>query len=412
MKRPAKAGLFAERREGWCVDKVGTLGSTFQHASIFLFDFMSEPFVRAVEAIYRSAAEPSYWTQALQVIADCFGDVGAILLYGKDDGSFGVIESASLTSVSLEYGRLWSDRDIRAVRSRERGYFFKRDVITDRDVVSRQEMLSDPFYTDLLTRHGLKYFAAAMVSPDPWVEVALSIQRSPKKTEFTDAELDTLARLGPHVERALRLGIRLMDAELSKMGLGAALSRLGMGIFILDSLGRVIFSNPASQTMLGDGLDIIGDKLSVQSLALNSQASEAMKRIVNYRSEDVIAAQRPILVHRRSSNRPLTLYFLPIPMAETAMNLFLTQARVIVLAIDPDVDSPPDPSLIRDILGLTLGEARVAALVGAGQSPREAAEKLGISEETARTTLKRVFAKVGVSRQSELAALLAKLVLR
>ena len=54
----------------------------------------------------------------------------------------------------------------------------------------------------------------------------------------------------------------------------------------------------------------------------------------------------------------------------------------------------------------------MAALVGSGLAPREAAEKLGITEETARTVLKRVFSKTGVSRQSELVALLTKLALR
>jgi len=67
--------------------------------------------------------------------------------------------------------------------------------------------------------------------------------------------------------------------------------------------------------------------------------------------------------------------------------------------------------LCADILGLTLGEARVAAQVGAGFTPREAAEKLGITEETARTALKHVFSKTGVSRQSELVALLSKMLL-
>jgi hypothetical protein len=51
---------------------------------------------------------------------------------------------------------------------------------------------------------------------------------------------------------------------------------------------------------------------------------------------------------------------------------------------------------------LTLSEARLAALVGSGLRPGQAAVKLGITEETARAALKRAFAKVGVSRQSEL----------
>jgi DNA-binding CsgD family transcriptional regulator len=59
-----------------------------------------------------------------------------------------------------------------------------------------------------------------------------------------------------------------------------------------------------------------------------------------------------------------------------------------------------------------LGEARVASLVGSGVRPREVAARLGIAEETVRTVLKRVFVKAGVSRQSELAALMTRLVLR
>jgi DNA-binding CsgD family transcriptional regulator len=71
----------------------------------------------------------------------------------------------------------------------------------------------------------------------------------------------------------------------------------------------------------------------------------------------------------------------------------------------------PGGSLARPVRS-TPAEARLAALVGSGLSPRESAEKLGITEETARTVLKRVFSKTGVSRQSELAALLTKPVLR
>ncbi len=48
----------------------------------------------------------------------------------------------------------------------------------------------------------------------------------------------------------------------------------------------------------------------------------------------------------------------------------------------------------------------MVALVGSGLAPRATAEQLGITEETARTALKRVFSKVGVSRQSERVALL------
>jgi DNA-binding CsgD family transcriptional regulator len=72
----------------------------------------------------------------------------------------------------------------------------------------------------------------------------------------------------------------------------------------------------------------------------------------------------------------------------------------------------PDLDLVQSRFGLAPAEARVAVLIGAGLSPKQAAKKLGISVGNVRTTLQHVFTKVGVSRQSELAVLITKLTLR
>jgi len=66
--------------------------------------------------------------------------------------------------------------------------------------------------------------------------------------------------------------------------------------------------------------------------------------------------------------------------------------------------------VLHRLFSLTPAEARLVALVGSGTSPRHAARVLGISEETARTTLKHIFVKTGISRQSQLAVLFTKLV--
>lgn len=367
--------------------------------------------IAAIEAIYAAAAEPSRWPSTLEVITKCFDDVGAILIYGRDDGSFGIIESPSLRKIGAEYARDWSERDIRAIRARERGYFFKRDVITDRDLLSPEEMETDPFYSDLLRRHGLKYFAAATVSPDPHIEVALSVQRALGRPEYSEDELKMLEQLAPHVESSLRLSIHLMDAQSVNVGMGAAMARIGIGVFALDSMGRIVSSNTASQALLGDGLNVVNDRLVLTNPVASEEAVAAIRSALD--GDRIILSQetRPILVHRQNARRPLALYVLPIP-AQQAGNGFLTRARAIVLLMNPTADGVPDPALIRDVLGVTLGEARIAALVGSGLSPKDAAERLGIAEETARSVLKRVFSKVGVSRQSELAAMMARLVIK
>jgi DNA-binding CsgD family transcriptional regulator len=372
---------------------------------------MDALFIAAVEAIYVAASDPSLWPAALQAIADVFGDVGTVMIYARDDGGFGAISSASLAPLLSDYAQNFAGQDLRAIRGRERGYFLNRDAITDSDFISPQEMETHPYYK-MLERHGVRYCAAVPVQPERRVEVAISVQRAIDKAPYSENELALLRRLGGHAEKSLRLSTRLLDAELANVGFGEALARIGIGVFALDSLKRVVFANPAAQRLTGDGLAIVNDRILVAAPAERAALEAAIDRMIRGAPEDLAHEPKPILIHRREAERPLAVYVLPIAAASAATAQFLTQTRAIVLAIDPQANEPADPAIVRDVLGLTLGEARVASLVGSGLPPREAAQKLGITEETARTALKRVFGKVGISRQSELAALLTRLVLR
>ncbi len=366
----------------------------------------------AIALIYRAALEPDLWAQTLESIAACTGDNSAILLYGRDDGGFGVIPSPSLTGMVAEYLRDgWNFRDSRAIRSRERGYFIGRDVITDRDVLSVEETRSDPFYTEFLCKFGFQYFAAAMVSPNKRVEVAMSIQRRIGRPEFTEEEMDDIARLGNHVEQSLRLGMQLMDAHLINEGLAIALARVGIGVFVLDVLGRVVFSNPMAQSLVGDGIDVSDERLSLDDAESHQKLMRLIAGLAEGDHGAVAVRPKPILVPRLRSERPLAVYSFPIT-GSSKSDAFLARATTIVLLVDSASGEPADPTMIRDLMGLTLSEARLASLVGIGLPPKQAAERLGISEQTARSVLKRVFSKVGVSRQSELVSLMTRLLLR
>ena len=65
-------------------------------ASTLREDGANKGLATAIEAIYAAATDPLRWPTALEAAADCMGDVGAILLWRCDDGSFGSIVSPSL----------------------------------------------------------------------------------------------------------------------------------------------------------------------------------------------------------------------------------------------------------------------------------------------------------------------------
>jgi len=363
-------------------------------------------FALAVEAIYEAATAPDLWPLALQKIADVLNDVGALILYGRDDGLFGFVQSPGLDESALALQREYDGVDLRAIRGIERGRFLNYGYTTDRDVVSDEEIETHPYYR-ILANQGLKYFGATPIFQDDRLSTTVSVQRAIGRQPYSDDELKIIERLGKHVEKALRLSLRLINAELLRDGLGEALGRIDIGVFALDSLGRVTFSNPAAQALLGQGFELVDERLRTCGGAAGRAMEQAIVRVMAGEVD-----HRPILLPRADSNRPLVVYLLPAAASAHPVAQFLTQARVIMLVIDQRPGEAADPAMVRDLLNITLGEARIAALVGCGVAPREAASRLGISEETVRSVLKRVFSKVGVSRQSELTALLTRLTLR
>lgn len=373
-----------------------------------------DKFEAAIDAIYGAAAAPSHWPLALQSIADCLDDVGALMLYQRDNGSLGTIASPSLKVAQKAYEEGgWWRHDIRFARAAERGYLVSTDAVTERHVATRDELENHPFYAQFLRPHGLKWFAGTAISPEPRVQVAIAVQRSASKPAYTDPELIRLARLGRHVERALRVGIRLIDEQATNIALGELLARLGVAIFLVDESGCVLFMNPAAQHLAKGSLAIVQDRITAPLTVENEALKAAIADAVHRRSYRLNEDPRPILLHDPASSQLLAAHVLPVATGNRrSADRILAGVSAIVAVTTSDARQPADPTIVRDLLGLTLGEARVAALIGAGIAPTETAQLLGIPERSVRWALKRVFQKSGVSRQAELVALLTKLVLR
>jgi DNA-binding CsgD family transcriptional regulator len=88
-------------------------------------------------------------------------------------------------------------------------------------------------------------------------------------------------------------------------------------------------------------------------------------------------------------------------------DLSMSDAAVLLFIIDPANRAGIPLPLITDAYGLTPAEARVALAASSGLTIPEAALQLGLSPNTIKTHLRKVFAKTGTNRQTELARLIA-----
>lgn len=359
----------------------------------------------AIETVYAAAAAPYLWPDVLQTIADTMDAEGATLLYRHEDGRIGSIVSPGLAALAVEYGERWQHLDVRAERAFHALACGHHDVLADHLFFTEQEAAELPIFRDFLYPHGLGWSMGVPVSPLPAVQVLLTLLLAKDRPGYDAAARDRFQMLSRHVERALGLSIRLMDAEAERDGLAVALDRIDCGVFILGSDRHLLHANRTAHALMGSGLILTAGRLR----ATDPEAQKALQiRCDAAGGEGATAraaADAALLVP--NGERGLMLQVLPLISSLGVPDL--QTARVIVLASDPSGNHAYDPSVVRDAFRLTLGEARLAALIGAGTSPNAAAAALGIAEATARTVLKRVFAKMGVSRQSEMATLMGRL---
>ncbi|HET7714399.1 MAG TPA: helix-turn-helix transcriptional regulator [Bauldia sp.] len=368
----------------------------------------------AVAAIYAAATAPVLWPQTLEAVAAVFEDAGANLFYVRDDGSYGIVVTPSLVETQRDYDAGWWREDIRTTRAIEYGYTEGVDAKTDRHIASDDEIANHPYYRDFLRPHGLGWFAGVPISPDPRTALAMTVHRSAAtKPPYSDEELALATWLGRHAEHALRLSARLLTAEMAAIAFGEALTRLDVGVFLVTGAGTVVVANRIAESLIGDMLTVSQGRLAAPFEPERSLLQQAIEQTVASDPSEPHGVPRPVVLQGASDNGFAVAYVLPVrTIRDHPLDRALSDANAIVVVRRGTRAEPIDPALVRDLLSLTLGEARVAALVGAGMPPKDAAVRLGIAEQTVRTVLKRVFAKTGISRQSDLAGLLTRLVLR
>jgi DNA-binding CsgD family transcriptional regulator len=234
---------------------------------------------------------------------------------------------------------------------------------------------------------------------DEYVEI--SLKRRVELGPYQRSDAATLDTVLPELRAAARIAKATLDAGIG--GMQRLLRHRGQTIVELDGRGRVMSGQAIGETDPASPLRISGRRLTAASRA----AQPGLER--------AIAAA--LLPPGRMALAPLAgpdgrRYVLQVhPVPSRTRDIFLSAAAIAVL-IERDREPAavrPDPSAIRELFGLTDREADVASLLAEGLDIAAIAGVLRISPETARTYLKYAFEKIGVSRQAELVALLARL---
>ena len=173
----------------------------------------------------------------------------------------------------------------------------------------------------------------------------------------------------------------------------------GRAAAIVRQDGTLLETNASGRAVLGADGPQVGETLLSSVPAEKEALSEALRHSISRRGP---RASTPIALTRPGGGHVLA-YVLPLEHGR------LGREAALVLLADPRGPERRDAVQMLQLFGLTAAEARLGALIGVGLGAREAAAELQISEHTARSTLKTVYDKLGIRKQSELGHLVARL---
>jgi len=187
--------------------------------------------------------------------------------------------------------------------------------------------------------------------------------------------------------------------------LNSTLDSIVIGVLIVTEQGRILHANQAAQRMFAARSPIVS--LGGCLCALRGEFTNELRRAI------ATAQQNPDGVAGSGIGVPLVDKYLA---AATAHVLPLTcsghhtSAGAAVFVTPAGAALPAEIGIVARIFSLTPAEARLLQHLVTGASLTEAATALGVTEATARTHRNHIFTKTGVSRRTDLLALVGRLV--
>jgi DNA-binding CsgD family transcriptional regulator len=363
--------------------------------------------VDLIDQVYEVAFEPSLWPRCLETLRTTFDASQAKFAYydlANREGSVEVSAGADphFTELfRLRYARLnpWTRHARIEIRA---GQVLHGDML-----LADEELVRTEFYNDFLRPQDLHYWAGPTLFRNDQVLGTLLLSRSRKAGRFTDEEQAFMRELTPHLQRGAALYRKFREIELTRSCLLESVESFETGVILLDSQAHIAGHNRTAAEVLEDRDGLILERDGSLG-AIQPSTGAALARLIGHALQISLGTGRELAgaltIPRTSGRRPYSIQVVPVRSPREARIADLPYACVFV--VDPEKELDLAKRKLSTIFGLTGAEATLAVHLSRGKSLAAAAAEMGVSMNTIRTHLKRIFSKTDTNRQGELVALL------
>lgn len=356
---------------------------------------------------YEAALDPSRWTEFLDRTAQaCNARSGLLRMVDYDSGRVGLFETVGYDPA---YVAAYRDYYVRLDPYAEKWTRAPQGALmTTEQAVSWKTRRKTAFHNEYERPQGVRHAIGCVLAKNDGHDLQFSLQRGPQADSFDDDSetLSILAKVMPHLGRAVRVHRSLQEAGIRANWALEALNRLRCGVIVTDARGHARHINRAADSLLSQSP---GVRFGREGLSLPlAQETEQFRRLIHAAANLACGAGAALPGDMRVSLQDggaLQLQVVPLLAEKTRWHSAFPHGTLAIFITRPGQPRLPWKQLVV-LHGLTPAEAKLAAKLAEGQSLEEAADMLSISIHTARCQLKAAFQKTGVRRQSELVALL------
>jgi DNA-binding CsgD family transcriptional regulator len=275
------------------------------------------------------------------------------------------------------------------------------------EVLSDAERASDRFYNEWLKPQGISHVMRAVIHRDDDQILYVDVGRGDEAGGYDQNDVDTCRSLLPKLQRAAVLQLLIDHPRRRSEATLSAFDMLPIGVLIVDSRNQPVIVNryarnllPAWRSATADLPTLLQHRPTSCEQAVYHNGTP-VSRMAAVNGSCLISIPRPENLHPLSA----LIFHLSTGVEERADD----GAFYLVFISDPDHGIAISRERLERIYGLTPAEARLAAMIGEGGHLKTVAAQLGITSETARTHLKRIFSKTTVATQADLVRLLLTL---
>jgi len=269
--------------------------------------------------------------------------------------------------------------------------------LTDLDAFALDEIDTIPYYRDFLRPLGLGWCAVTTIDVPTGDPLVFCIERAFNKGPVQQSAIDTLDYLRPHLARAAALSAQASLSRAQSETL--ALETIGLAAAVLSDKGRVLAANTLFIDEVSGITVSVGDALKFRDRVSEARFSQLM---LEKGTEHNIRSASTFILRSDETARPQIAHLFPLNGAEN--DVFAGASMLFYLApLASHATMPAD--LLQGMFDLTPAEAKIAKLIGKGNTIFEISAILRIQESTVRVHLKSIFLKTGVKRQSDLVRL-------